>query len=286
MKKTYHLPKFVIFLLALTCIVWACKSKKDEPVEAFQEPVTEKAAPTDSLLTDSTARINEVPMPTKKADELFDDFAFAFMKNSKFQKQRVKFPLTHKVDGSTQQISEKQWRHDSMYSEYEMYTLIFDNAKAEKAAKDTTLHHVVVEEFNLETQRAKSYDFERTDGEWHLTALTESAMGESVNSDFYDFYHKFATDEDFQLDHIASPLHFSTFDDEEFKTVELEIEPDEFAQFAPELPKTKITNILYGQKYKNSKMRILSLRAPASGMECQMVFKKEDGKWMLTRLDN
>lgn len=266
--------------------MWSCKSKKEEPVEAFHEPIVENTAEVATIPVDTTVRIKEVPMPTKKADELFDDFAFAFMQNIKFQKQRIKFPLPYTVDGETSFVNEKQWRHDSMYSGYEMYTLIFDSTKGEKAAKDTTLHHVVVEELNLESQRAKSYDFERADGEWRLTALTDEAMGNSANSDFYTFYHKFATDEYFQLHHIASPLTFSTFDDEEFKTVERTLEPEEFADHAPELPKSQITNILYGQKYKNSKMRILSLRAPASGMECQMVFKKEDGKWMLTRLDN
>lgn len=278
----FRLSLMVLVALALA----ACHGKKDEPVEAVEEPATENIQEPDTIVEPDTTAVSEVPMPTKRADELFDDFAFNFMKNKKFQKQRVAFPLVYNVDGTEQHISEKQWHHDSMYSKYEMYTLIFDSTKGEKAAKDTTLQRVVVEELDLDTQRAKSYKFERSDGEWHLTALTEEEMGNSANSDFYNFYHQFATDADFQIKHIASPLAFSTFDDDLFKTVETELTPEEFEEYAPELPKSKITNILYGQSFKNSKLRILSLRAPASGMECQMVFRKEGGEWKLTRLEN
>ena len=34
-----------------------------------------------------------------------------------------------------------------------------------------------------------------------LTSLNEQPMEESVNSDFYNFYHHFATDDDFQKTH-------------------------------------------------------------------------------------
>lgn len=282
-RLSYH---FFIALIAALCVIVGCKSKKDLPADEPQQLVQDVTANEDSVEEDSTNAQEIVPIPPKKADELFDDFAFTFMKNKKFQKMRIKFPLPYSVDGEKQQITEKQWQYDSMYSSYEMYTLIFDSTKGEKAAKDTTLHRVVVEELNLDSQRAKSYDFRRENGEWRLTSLAEGDMEHSENSDFYSFYHKFATDEDFQLEHIASPLVYSTFDDDEFKMVERKIDPEEFVEHSPELPKSQITNILYGQSFKNSKMRILSLRAPASGMECQMVFKKIGKEWKLTRLDN
>lgn len=279
MKALFHL----IAALTALSLVFSCKGKTEMPVEG-----TDSIA--DSTLIDSVGE-DTLPdvvkeEPPKKADELFDDFAFSFMQNRNFQKRRINFPLVCETDGEVQKISEREWRYDRMYSQYEMYTLIFDNAKAEKAAKDTTLHRVIVEELDLDTGRAKSYDFRRNNGEWRLTRLTDAPMEHSENSEFYSFYHRFATDEDFQLAHIASPLKFSTFDDDEFKTVELNIEPEEFADYAPELPKSKITNILYGQTFKNSNLRILSLRALAGGMECQMVFKKTGGEWRLTRLDN
>lgn len=275
---------FLAFAVGIL-LCYGCKSKNDVPVE-ITDAFVDTATRLDVAQDDSIPGEVEVPEPPKKADELFDDFAFAFMKNRKFQKERIEWPLAYNVDGRSEQISSSQWKYDSMYSRYEIYTLIFADTKGDKAAKDTTLHRVVVEELDLDSQRAKSYDFERKNGEWMLTSLTNGPMDESENSDFYRFYHKFATDEDFRQAHIVSPLPFSTFDDDEFRVVETTIDPADFDECAPELPKSKITNILYGQKYKNSNLRVLSLRAHASGMECQMVFKRANGEWQLTRLEN
>lgn len=290
MKEKKHLPSILCllasFVIAAVCLS-SCK-KHETPAEP------DNFMATDSIVNDSITVAQEeeptaevaVPAPPKKADELFDDFAFAFMKNKKFQKSRINFPLTYIVDGHTKEIRDAQWKFDSMYSRYEMYTLIFDSTKGEKMAKDTNIDRVVVEELDLESQRAKCYDFKRLEGEWKLTCLIDGPMEDSENSDFYNFYHRFATEDEFQKAHIAQQLKFSTFDDDEFKMKSYTISPDDFSECAPELPKSKITNILYGQTFKNSNLRILSLRAHASGMECLLEFKKSGGEWMLTRLEN
>lgn len=286
MNKLHNIAQFVFAAIVSVLLACSCKSKTDVPTELMDAVPADTAQHIGVAQDDTIPGEVVVPEPPKKADELFDDFAFAFMKNRKFQKERIEWPLTYIVDGRNEQIQYAQWKYDSMYSRYEIYTLIFADTKGDKAAKDTTLHHVVVEELDLDTQRAKSYAFDRKNGEWMLTSLTDGPMEDSENSDFYSFYHRFATDEEFQKEHIVTQLAYSTFDDDEFKTVETTIEPSDFAVCAPELPKSKITNILYGQKFKNSNLRILSLRAHASGMECQMVFKKTDGEWKLTRLEN
>lgn len=286
MNKLQNIIQLVLAAVVGVLLAYGCKSKTDVPVELSEALPTDTTPAIDVAQDDSIPGEVVVPEPPKKADELFDDFAFAFMKNRKFQKERIEWPLKYVVDGRSEKIQNAQWKYDSMYSRYEIYTLIFADMKGDKAAKDTTLRRVVVEELDLDTQRAKSYGFDRKDGEWMLTSLTNGPMEECENSDFYNFYHRFATDEEFQQAHIISPLPFSTFDDDEFKMVETTIEPAEFAECAPELPKSKITNVLYGQKFKNSNLRVLSLRAQASGMECQMVFKKTDGEWKLTRLEN
>lgn len=286
-SKTRHFIIFAAIFAVAATVLMACKGKQEMTVEDNEAPIdtTHVDSITVAQEEEPTADI-AVPTPPKKADELFDDFAFAFMKNVKFQKSRINFPLTYIQDGNTKEISEKQWKFDSMYSRYEMYTLIFDNAKAESAAKDTKIDRVVVEELDLATQHAKSYDFQRLEGEWKLTRLSDGAMTESENSDFYTFYQQFATNEEYRKAHIASQLKFVTFDDDEFKTKESYITPDDYEECSPELPQSKITNILYGQTFKNSNLRILSLRASASGMECQLEFRKSGGEWKLTRLEN
>lgn len=286
MNKFQNIIQLVIAAVAALFMAYGCKSKTDVPVELSEAMPTDTTPAIDVAQDDTVPGDVVVPEPPKKADELFDDFAFAFMKNRKFQKERIEWPLNYVVDGRSEQIQYAQWKYDSMYSRYDIYTLIFADTKGDKAAKDTTLRRVVVEELDLDTQRAKSYGFDRKNGKWMLTSLSNGPMEESENSDFYKFYHRFATDDDFQQTHIVSPLPFTTFDDDEFKMVETTVNPADFAECAPELPKSKITNVLYGQKFKNSNMRVMSLRAQASGMECQMVFKKTDGEWKLTRLEN
>ena len=123
-----------------------------------------------------------------------------------------------------------------MYAAHEVYTLIFDSHKGAKMAKDTTVKKVIVEELNLELQRVKSYHFERKSGEWMLTFLNEQPMEESVNSDFYDFYHHFATDDDFQKTHVAESIKFSTYDEDNFQRISGTISSAQWKDFAPELP--------------------------------------------------
>lgn len=298
MKTNSNIQYAFLATVAIILLCCACKDKKETPVEPLVE--MPKPAPQDTtpkvveeeVITvaqeeeDTTSDVVPVPIPPKKADELFDDFMFAFMKNKSMQKQRITFPLPYTIDGQEKEITESQWKYDSMYSRYEMYTMVFDNKRGAEAAKDTKVSEVTVEELDLETQRTKNYNFQRLNGEWMLTSLTDEDMGNSQDSEFYHFYHRFATDPEFRMTHISGPLKFSTFDDDEFKTVEITIEAEEFDDYAPILPQSQMTNFTYGKKSNNSNMRILSLRALAGGMECQMVFKKSGGEWMLTQLDN
>lgn len=281
--KTHHLLP-ILSLCLILCGMWtSCKGKMDIPLEEVLEDDTLEA---ETETRDSIPE-EELVIPPKKADELFDDFAFAFMKNPYFQKERTNFPLPYTIDKERKHIDRKAWTFDKMYSEEEVYTLIFDNIKEEAMAKDTTLKSVTVEEINIDTHRTKAYRFKKTGGEWRLIAMEEKELGESENSDFYGFYQRFATDSTFQRAHIEDPLPFSTFDDDIFEVVDGVISADQFQDFAPKLPKQKITNILYGQGFRNSRFRILSIRALSSGMESNMQFRKNaDGEWMLTRLEN
>ena len=262
-----------------------CKHRNDVPTEAIST-VDSSQTDTTATASDSILEAQDTIAPPKKADEFFDDFAFAFMKNRRFQRSRISFPLPYTIDGQTKDIARNAWKFDRMYAAHEVYTLIFDSHKGAKMAKDTTVKKVVVEELNLERQRVKSYHFERKSGEWRLVALNDQSMEESVNSDFYQFYHRFATDDDFQSTHVAESLKFSTYDEDNFQRIKGTISAAQWKDFAPELPQTQLTNILYGQTYKNSKLRILSISSLSGGMTSTLTFKKKNGEWILTQLDN
>ena len=277
----------LLFLVATGTILLmgGCKHRNDTPTDAV---ATADSSQIDTTITDNDSIVEEQDTiaPPKKADEFFDDFAFAFMKNRRFQRSRISFPLPYTIDGQTKHIARNAWKFDRMYATREVYTLIFDSHKGAKMAKDTTVKKVVVEELNLEHQRVKSYHFERKSGEWRLVALNDQSMEESVNSDFYQFYHRFATDVDFQSTHVAESLKFSTYDEDNFQRIKGTISAAQWKDFAPELPQTQLTNILYGQTYKNSKLRILSISSLSGGMTSTLTFKKKNGEWILTQLDN
>jgi putative lipoprotein len=274
------LPLFLLITL-LNCFV-SCKTNKETPTEAYTEMDTTSI---DTTETDAIEETLEVT-PPKKADEFFDDFLYAFMKQKRFQRNRISFPLRHFLDGEEHLITRRAWGYDPMFSKRETYTLIFDSRKGMKLAKDTSICHVIVEELNLAEQRVKCYHFDREQAEWRLTQLVEDEMQQSENSGFYTFYQQFAANKEFRRSHITSPLAFSTIDEDTFDPIDGVITPEQWEDFGPQLPTTQITNILYGQTYLNSNVRLLTLSSISGGMNCTLTFKKQKGEWMLVKLEN
>ena len=129
--KFFSFTRTGLQLLVATLLLISCKGKTDLPEEEVEAVRTDSAAIDSTTTTDSIAEM-EIEAPPKKADELFDDFVFAFMKNKYFQKQRIDFPLSYTVDDEKTRIRRKDWTFDRMYSMEEVYTLIFDRAKARK----------------------------------------------------------------------------------------------------------------------------------------------------------
>lgn len=284
LKEMKFHPFFVATAVFTLCFM-SCKSRNEAPSEPVSTADT-TSIDTTATDTDTIAEPQDTIAPPKKADEFFDDFAYAFMKNRKFQRARIVFPLPFTIDGEVKHISRNAWKFDRMYSAREVYTLIFDSQKGMRVSKDTSVRNVVVEELNLEHLRVKSYHFQRLSGEWKLTSMSEQPMEESANSDFYHFYQKFSTDDEYQRTHVAEPLKFSTYDEDNFERIKGTISAEQWKDFAPVLPHTSLTNILYGQTYKNSKLRVLSISSLSGGMASTLTFKKKNGEWMLTQLDN
>lgn len=273
-----------LLLLITLSLCFGCRGKVETPAEEIIAALAD-TVPSDSVAEDSVKDTIEIT-PPKKADELFNDFVYAFMKNRRFQRSRIVFPLAYTVDGVRRSINRKEWKFDRMFSNREVYTLIFDSRKGMRMAKDTSLRHVLVEELDLEANRVKRYTFRRTESEWQLTALDEAPMEESANSEFYAFYRNFADDADFRQAHIVNPLEFTTLDEDTFQPIKGIITPDQWPDFGPELPTREITNILYGQSYRNSALRLLTISSISGGMTCTLTFKREGEEWMLVKLDN
>ena len=111
-------------------------------------------------------------------------------------------------------------------------------------------------------------------------------MYSNKNASFLKFYGKFATDSTFQAEHLHNPVKFVGPDpDDDFSTMTGDIEPETWPAFAPKLPSSMIYNIIYGQKYNESNLKIFVIRGIANGLETELTFKRIGGKWMLTKLN-
>ncbi len=244
------------------------------------------AADSVSAVADTVAADSAAADPPRAADGLFDDFVYSFMRNARFQRERIAFPLHNRTDGTDAPIAEKDWRFDRMYSRQDTYTLIFDSEASVKAEKDTSLSHVIVEWVYLDKRRVKQYVFDKTGGLWRLTAIERHALEKNVNADFYDFYARFSTSAAFQAAHIRNPFAFKTYDSDGFQTIEGVLDVEQWPDYRPALPAHTITNINYGQSYGDKRRRVLMLCSQSGGMGCLLSFERHGKSWRLTRLEN
>ena len=273
------MTKHVVITLLAVLLAASCKTDKPAPAAVNDKDTAVVAS--DTLPADTT-----MIAPPKKADGLFDDFVYSFMRNPKYQKQRIKFPLLVNDHGKQQFIAANAWHYDKMYLRNEVYTIIFDSEASVKAEKDTSLDSVAVEWVYLKRREVKQYRFHRIQGEWFLTEIVKHALSENINSDFYLFYDKFASDHAFQLRHVNSTINFKTFDEDNFEPIEGVLDAQQWPDFRPELPQGTITNINYGQHYGNGNRRVLMVCTPSGGMGCSLTFQRKKSGWTLMKLVN
>lgn len=269
-----------LYLLCLLATLMLCACRKDKADDGKPHGIDSLSEVKDSATADSVA------MPPKAADGLFDDFVYNYMRNKRFQMERTDFPLPNVIDGKNFPIERDQWKFDRLYSRADTYTIIFDTERDIKAEKDTTLKNVTVEWVNLIGKRVKQYHFAKVDGQWRLIGLEQHALRKNINSDFYAFYARFATDKDFQMSHIKDPFKFKTHDFDNFRTIEGVLDVAQWPDYCPRLPSGTITNINYGQHYGDRRTRVLMICSASAGMGCSLTFARKGKSWVLTKLVN
>lgn len=270
--------KAIFCSIALFLLVTCCQRNKST--------VSESDMQTSQSSDTMYSKVRTEPEPPVAADGLFDDFVYSFMRNQRFQLERIDFPLPNFIDGKNEPIAKHKWKFDSMYMHQDVYTLIFDGEKSVSAEKDTAVNQVVVEWVYLHRQRVKQYHFAKENGIWRLKKLDTHALGKNPNHDFYVFYNRFSTDKNYQNSHILNPFHFKTYDYDNFQTLEGLLDVTQWPDYRPFLPQGTITNINYGQHYRNSQKRVLLICSPSGGMGCSLTFIRQGKEWMLSRLDN
>lgn len=279
---------FSVVLLLLTAMLIlpeGCTDKKPQPVDTLSAD----SIITDTSSVDSTETIIEAtPMP-KAADELFDDFVFNFAANRRLQRQRIVFPLPVYNNGKlVKRIPKNKWEMEHFFMRQQYYTLIFDNARQMNLVKDTSVSHVVVEKIFFHKEVVQQFLFNRINGQFMLTSMNYKPISRNLNSDFLKFYDRFSRDSAFQVQSMADEVEFTAPDpNDDFSSINGVIMPQQWPDFKPSLiPRDKIYNIIYGQKYSESNRKLFVIRGIANSLEIELTFRKIDGEWKLVKFNS
>ena len=277
------MKRFFVAIFAMVLIMFSCTGNKANQTEDV--PADSVADSIDTTDVDSMEMlITETPMP-RAADAMFDDFLFNFLANKKLQKERVVFPLRVTENGKTTKIEKADWKMEHLFMRQGYYTLLFNDDKQMQLMKDTAVSEAVVEKILLSKNQVKNYVFQRIKGAWLLLEIRVTPLQSDANASFLSFYQRFVTDSAFQVKSISETVDFVGPDpDDDFNMMEGVITPDTWEAFAPTLPHKTLYNIIYGKPQAEGKQKIYLLRGVANGLEMELRFRKEGGRWLLKKM--
>ena len=277
------MKRFVLATFAMLLLMFSCTGKKAAPQE---EMPADSVADTTSVTETDTLEllITETPMP-RAADAMFDDFIFNFVANKKLQKERIIFPLRKTENGNTELTQKDEWEMERFFLRQGYYTLFFDNDKEMALMKDTAVSEATVEKIQLKKNRVMDYLFQRIKGAWMLKEIRVTPLAENPNASFLTFYQRFVSDSAFQVKSLNETVEFVGPDpDDDFNMMEGVITPESWEAFAPTLPTKVLYNIVYGKPTPEGNDKIFLLRGVANGLEMELRFKKQGGRWRLMKM--
>ena len=277
------MKRLVLATFAMLLLMFSCTGKKT----ALQEEMpADSVADTTSVTETDTLEllITETPMP-RAADAMFDDFIFNFVANKKLQKERIIFPLRKTENGKTELTQKDEWEMERFFLRQGYYTLFFDNDQEMALMKDTAVSEATVEKIQLKKNRVMDYLFQRIKGAWMLKEIRVTPLAENPNASFLTFYQHFVSDSAFQVKSLNETVEFVGPDpDDDFNMMEGVITPESWGAFAPTLPTKVLYNIVYGKPTPEGNDKIFLLRGVANGLEMELRFKKQGGKWRLMKM--
>lgn len=279
MKRSVALT-FVSALLLASC-------KKGNVSEIFSSDDEAEEDSVEAFVGD-TLHLFEEEAPPVAVDELFDDFFFNFASDSRFQKQRIRFPLACKDGAEVMKVSRQEWTQFNKFDTQDIFSVIYEKEQDMDLQKDTALTRVVVEWMYLEDEYVEKYNFKRLDGVWILMDMNKELIENVPNGDFLKFYSKFAADSVYQREAISTPLKLvlTPQSEEEDEQVE-ELSIDQWFEMRTDLPlpKDALVNIDYGQSSSNPNSKTLLLEGVSNGFFMKFKFHKYGENWKLTEVE-
>ncbi len=271
---------------ACACLLLSCNDSKMTNAFAPEEENEDDSA--EVFVGDTIHLFEEEKEPPKAADMLFSDFFFNFIDDTRFQMDRVVFPLPYKQGEETKHLTRRQWKEESRFLNNDYYYVIYERESDLMLQKDTTVSNVGIEWYHLPEGYVEKCYFNRVNGKWMLTDIVNKSISDTPNAGFMEFYTHFVTDTIFQRESIAEPLRMvirsNDVDDE---TEERYVTPDEWMGMRADFPlEDKLfVNINYGQTCISQNNKMLMLEGISNGMQTKFHFTNDGNQWKLVDVE-
>lgn len=275
----------LVLLAAVMALAVSCDNRK--MANAFEAEEEEKGDSVEAFVGD-TLHLFDEELPPVAADELFDDFFFTFIDDSKYRLHRISFPLQCLEKDELSQIAREEWKLIDPFDIGGLFFVIYEREQDLELLKDTAVSEVCVERIFLQEQRMEMYDFNRLDGKWRLANMRKEDWLNTPNGDFLKFYAHFVSDSIFQREALSESIKvILTPGDGNDEAQEEFITKDEWFEIqegSPVFDKVLI-NIDYGQTSISQNRKILMLEGVSNGLQMKFKFYKQDEKWMLMEVE-
>lgn len=287
--------KRVLWALFTGLLAAACLQQKEKVTSLAYEVLADSTDVGDNGLLEEADTLafdeamDEEPLPTN-VDETFDEFLFLFDHSNRFQRMRVRFPITMMdAQGTPHELTKRQWEHHSMSLGQDFCTVLW-NSQQQMDLSNEVLERASVEHIYLHSRLVETFDFERDNlsGQWMLAGSRNISFEDYVLAGFLDFYREFSSDSIYQRRHVRDPLNFSmASEDSEDGIIRGTIDVDQWFEFAPEIPSAVLVNINYGQRFENPQRIVMQMRGFSDSMQNLFTFQKDlNGRWKLTAFEN
>ena len=277
--------KGLVIAVAMGSLLFSCQDKK--MTNAFQQDGDEDEDSLEAFVGD-TLHLFDEEEPPAAVDELFDDFFYNFIDDSRFQGQRIAFPLSCKEGGDEEKLTKQEWSQYDHFKNQELLSVIYEREQDYELSKDTSMQSVAVEWIGLRDDAVQNYRFNRLEGKWMLTEIDKHRRSEMPTGEFLDFYARFVNDSVFQRSALADPVKvILTSEDGEEELEEEHVNPDEWFEMSESmpLPKDALVNVNYGQASISQNKKILLIQGLGNGMQMKFKFNKQGDDWKLMEIE-
>ena len=191
---------YVLLLMVVSCVGQHKRSESLSDEQGIELVQTDSVSISDEELSDTLIVVDEV-VPTT-ADASFID--------EEFQHSRIQFPVSFYDETAVTRLTSDEWVFDPMFDSDQLYTVIFDKEEDLELENGSSTTSVQIDWIYLSDYHIRRYYFELKDDRWYLEAVNKEKMTRTKHGgeNFYDFYHRFASDSIFQSERLSEPLLF------------------------------------------------------------------------------